>query len=780
VHLAANVSDAGSGVASVAYEVRPTGGGSFTTITTSTSAPFDGSWDTTGLASGDYDLRPVITDRAGNSSSGATVTVHVDATAPTVALQDPGTPLAGSVTLNASVGGSGATQVAFSVSPAGANVWKQIAVDPMAPWSTPFNTTTVADGLYDLRAVVSDSLGNTSQSVRNNIRIDNTAPTLVSSSPADGSTVASANAIELVASEAATATNVTLDGAGTVAPVVTGTHILYNTGALSAGLHVLAGNLMDAAGRASAFRVHFTVWPQGSSGAPPPVAGNTGPGGSGAITTPDGFATVTMPAGAYAASGNDWIVLKITTTSTPSVANGFAPASEVVDVKAYWALSGEPVTHFDRPLQILLHASGTGLVPATFENGWRALRRGPSGLLPDGWEDGFTSDTAGFHVSTLHVSQFTVLRDVQAPSAPSAVRGFRINGRLVLTWVPGADNSGTYDFVRVLANGTGVGDFAADVTRGDLGAYDAGDSRSITLRETDLGANDSPETKPLRPVPPLVGRSVAAAESALVDAGFELGTITEGGVGVPGTVTAPDNLVLAEAGSAIDVTVVPGYGAFSKFAFNVVTAKTFKLAARKTIAARVSLTRRARVTATLSSPQQLKLVTWRFTVRAGRSIVRLAVPPQVRRAGAYSIRWTASAGSDTVARTFRVRFVRGKPVESSYEVVLAGSAMPQRLLLGRNAPHAKFTSAVGEDAAFTVVGAGSNGAQVIVVDADQFGVGFVRDLHSVFPRARIVALAGSAKTRAAALKAGASVALPSSTPNSVLATVVSKLLRKPF
>ena len=69
---------------------------------------------------------------------------------------------------------------------------------------------------------------------------------------------------------------------------------------------------------------------------------------------------------------------------------------------------------------------------------------------------------------------------------------------------------------------------------------------------------------------------------------------------------------------------------------------------------------------------------------------------------------------------------------------------------------------------------------MIVVDADQFGVGFVRDLHSVFPRARIVALAGSAKTRAAALKAGASVALPSSTPNSVLATVVSKLLRKPF
>src|SRR5205807_4279465 len=52
VPVKASASDAGSGVASVAYEMRPTGGGSFTTISTSTTAPFDATWNTTGLATG--------------------------------------------------------------------------------------------------------------------------------------------------------------------------------------------------------------------------------------------------------------------------------------------------------------------------------------------------------------------------------------------------------------------------------------------------------------------------------------------------------------------------------------------------------------------------------------------------------------------------------------------------------------------------------------------------------------------------------------------------------
>src|SRR5262249_51229740 len=235
--LHASTSDSGSGVASVRYEVRPTGGGSFTPITTSTTAPFDGSWNTSGLATGDYDLRPFVTDRAGNTFTGATVTVHVDASAPTVALASPGSTLSGTVALNATVTGNAATKVTFFASHAGANSWTQIGVDATSPYSVSFDTTKLGDGVYDLRAVVTDSVGNTSQDTRTNIRIDNTAPVLVSSAPADGSTVSSASSIELVTNEPATPSNVALDAAGTVTPAVSGPHILSNTGPLAPALH---------------------------------------------------------------------------------------------------------------------------------------------------------------------------------------------------------------------------------------------------------------------------------------------------------------------------------------------------------------------------------------------------------------------------------------------------------------------------------------------------------------------------------------------------------------
>ncbi|TML19511.1 MAG: hypothetical protein E6G32_12085 [Actinobacteria bacterium] len=784
VHLAASTADgaAGSGVASVTYEMRPTGGGSFTTISSSTTAPFDGTWNTTGLATGDYDLRPLIADQAGNTFTGGTVTVHVDATAPTVVLSNPGSPLANTVTLNATVTGNGATQVAFSVSPAGANAWTPIGTDTAAPWSQAFDTTSVPDGLYDLRAVVSDSLGNTSQDTRPNIRIDNTAPILLSSTPADGSTVASANSIELVASEPTTPTNVTLDGSGTVAPVISGTHILYNTGPLSLGLHTLAGRLTDPSGKWSPFRVSFTVWSQSSAqnsnGTAPPIEGNTRPNAPTSLTSADGFATVTVPAGAWGPNGNDWIVIRIQTTAPPSLANGYAPASEVVDVTAFWALSRQPVHHFDKPIEILLRTSGKGLVPATFESAaWRGLRRMPSEDLPAGWEDGFTASADSFVLRTLHLSQFTVLRDVQAPSAPANVLGFLIGGHLTLTWTPGADNSGTYDYVRVLANGAVVGDFGVDRTSGDAGPWTAHDSRSFTLRETDVAGNNSQMTDPLRRVPPLVGKTLDGVQSALSAAGLKLGQVSQGGVGRPGTVTAPTNFVLAEQGTAIDVTVAPGGTGFTKLVFQVVSPRKFKPAQKKTLAARIVLTRKAHVTAVLYNPQKLKLSTWRFALKAGRSIVKLSIPSQVQRPGMYSIRWTAVAGHDTATRTIKVRIFSGKNPTRPVQVVLAGSAVSPKLALGSGKPP-KVVKTVGEDSAFDAVGAGSNGVQVMVVDVDQFGTRFIRDLHTVFPSLKIVALSRSPKTLAKSLKAGATIALPSSVPNSVLAAVISRLLKK--
>ena len=82
------------------------------------------------------------------------------------------------------------------------------------------------------------------------MRFDNTAPTLVSSVPADGSVSTSANQIVLTANEPVTAPGALLDGVAAPAPTISGSTLTFATGSLSDGLHVLSGELEDASGTA--------------------------------------------------------------------------------------------------------------------------------------------------------------------------------------------------------------------------------------------------------------------------------------------------------------------------------------------------------------------------------------------------------------------------------------------------------------------------------------------------------------------------------------------------
>jgi Bacterial Ig domain/Bacterial Ig-like domain len=785
VALGGSYSDAGSGVASVRYELRPTGGGSWTTIASSSSAPFGATWDASTTASGSYDVRPVITDNADNVFTGALITIDVDATAPTVVLSNPGATISGRVTFLATVGGTGATKVVFSASPAGGASWTLLGTDTSSPWSVAYDTSKLADGLYDFRATVSDGLGNSSTDVVAGIRVDNTAPRLVSSIPAEGSTVAAASAIHLVTSEAATPVGVTLDGNATVAPVVSGTGIDYNTGALGVGAHVLGGELQDAAGKKTPFRVHFTVWSPTSGSPSPPVESNTTTSTSTTVTSSDGFASATMPAGAWSTSGSDWITLRITPVSAPSgLTNGFGAGPESVDVTARWALAGTEVHQFNQPVGILLRSTERGLVPATFENGrWRVLFRVPSaGTLPAGWDDGFWTDGSGFHLLTRHLSLFALLRDLAAPNPPQNVRGFLGSNGLTLRWEPGADNSGTYDFVTVFSDSTDAGHFGIDYTAASIGPWASGDSRVFRLRETDLAGNESELTRPLVPMPSLIGKTPEQAEELLGPLGLTVGTVTTGGTGPAGTITGPAGLVLAEQGTAIDLTVASG-GALTRLVFKVVTAPVFRPAARRTIAARVSVTRAASVTAELFDPRHVKLYTWRFTVKAGRSIIKLRVPQQVRRSGVYSMRWTAHSGRETVSRRITIRLVgatQGATRASAQpvEVVLAGPAT--RGLAGKfSTRRPKLVSATGVEPTFDAAASRRTDVRVIVIDVDAFGVGLVRDLHTVFPSVHIVALASTPRLLAGSLVAGAAVALPRATPPATLARVIERLLAKP-
>src|SRR5207245_1857346 len=119
----------------------------------------------------------------------------------------------------------------------------------------------------------------------------------------------------------------------------------------------------------------------------------------------------------------------------------------------------------------------------------------------------------------------------------------------------------------------------------------------------------------------LIGLTPDQAEAALKAAGLSVGSLTVGGMGKPGTVSGPEGLALAQSGAAIDLTVAPG-GASTSLFFKVVTAPKFKQGLRrgKKIAARVTITRSARVTAQLFSPRGVKLYTRRLSVKAGRPI----------------------------------------------------------------------------------------------------------------------------------------------------------------
>src|SRR5205823_3144384 len=122
--------------------------------------PFSASWDATTVSSGSYDLQPVITDSAGNTFTGAMRTITVDVSAPTVVLTNPGATISGSVTLDATVGGSGATQVVFATSPAGVTLDGSATVAPVVSGThIDYGTGALAPGPHTLAGELQDSSG---------------------------------------------------------------------------------------------------------------------------------------------------------------------------------------------------------------------------------------------------------------------------------------------------------------------------------------------------------------------------------------------------------------------------------------------------------------------------------------------------------------------------------------------------------------------------------------------------------------------------------------------
>ena len=786
VALAASADDTGgSGVGSVTFEVKVFGSGVFAPIATDTTAPYTASWDSTTAPDGAATLHAIVTDAAGNTRQTAAVPVTVDSTGPTVLLADPGTVVSGTVGVSASTGG-GAVRVSFGVSPAGAGTWTEIGSDTSAPFAGSFDTATLADGLYDLRAVGYDALGNPSApSIRANVRFDNTAPELVSSAPADGSVSASAGQIVLTASEPVTAVGTLLDGGAAPVPAISGSTLTFATGALGDGLHILAGELEDASGTRVPFRVAVTIESTPAADRPP-VELSARAAADSTLVAPSSLASVTLPPAAWPArpAPNDFLVLRVDLSPPPpSVGPGLLPGTQLVEVTAFWGLAGTAVTEFDAPIDIVIpNPSGTAVLPSTSQTGasWRPLSPLAGAALPAGQRDGYYVDASrSIHILTRHLTYYSLLGDNEPPTPPRHIAGVVADDGLTIRWIPGIDSSGQLDKVLLSINGEDYRFFGPTEFEAKLGPFSADDTRTFTLAQYDAAGNKSAPTLPLRAVPELAGRGLEQATAALAAAGFSVGLVREetSALYAPGTVIDPTDLRLAVMSSSIDLVIAraPGTSPQTRLVFAVAGSKKLALTKRTTIPIRVKVSRPAQVTATLLGTRKQRLHTWRVQVKAGATVIKLRLPSRIRRAGTYTVSLVASSGSQTIRRTLKINLTTPKLARlqsrKPIEVVLAAGAK-HSLKPGRTV---RVVGRASPDQTFELAASVSRNVGIVVVDADAYGVGFVGDLHTVFPALRLIAIARHPVVRQRSLAAGAVLALPRTTPPQELAKAIVRV-----
>lgn len=510
-----------------------------------------------GLADGGHTFEVRATDPAGNvDASPAQHAWSVDATPPSATLNDPGAYLRGTVTLTSTTSdaGSGVASVSYQRSPAGGGSWTAIP----AAW----NTTGVADGLYDLRAVVTDNAGNSTASAAvTGRRVDNTKPSLASSTPADGSTIASAGSLQLVAGEdVAGVVNAMLDGVPAPAPAVAGSTVTYTT-AFADGPHTLAGELEDLAGNRRPIRMHFTVWSLAAADYPY-VEKNSFSSSASALRSASDTTTVTMPAGSWSgAPAGDWLVFRVDPSPAAAAGNGFQAASEILDVTAYWALAGTAVHNFDEALRIEVDNSADKVVPATLVGGfWRAIPAVPGTSLPSGWDDGFVRNGSNIRILTRHLSHFTLLRDVKAPSVPGGFKGTVSGGSFNLGWSAASDNSGLVSAYRVYANGAVVKTLGGSAHSTAMGAFRTSDARGFQVAAVDEAGNVGAKSVTLKIVPKVKGLQLASAKSALTKRGLVVGQITyrRSSTVAAGKVISAGASGLRKKGTKVSLTVSSG------------------------------------------------------------------------------------------------------------------------------------------------------------------------------------------------------------------------------
>jgi hypothetical protein len=188
-------------------------------------------------------------DAAGNLTTSATVIVMIDTTAPTVSMTAPanGATASGVVTVSATASDNvGVLGVQFLLD--GAALGTE---DTTAPYAISWDSTTASSGAHTLSARARDAAGNLTTSATVSVTIDNAAPTVSMTAPANGATVSGMVTVSATASDNRGVVGVQflLDGAALGTEDTTAPYsISWNSTTASSGSHTLSARARDAAG----------------------------------------------------------------------------------------------------------------------------------------------------------------------------------------------------------------------------------------------------------------------------------------------------------------------------------------------------------------------------------------------------------------------------------------------------------------------------------------------------------------------------------------------------
>lgn len=161
VTLASTAADADAGLAQVQYSYAPNGTSNWVAACAAASAPYSCTFNTVALVDGTYSFRAISTDTAGNVSVASAVnSIVVNNTVASVSVVNPGSLLSGITTLKVNANSSnGVSSVKIQRAVTGTSTYTDICSDSISPYACAWDTRTVADGTYDLRAVMTQGNG---------------------------------------------------------------------------------------------------------------------------------------------------------------------------------------------------------------------------------------------------------------------------------------------------------------------------------------------------------------------------------------------------------------------------------------------------------------------------------------------------------------------------------------------------------------------------------------------------------------------------------------------